>query len=288
LTALECLTYKRTTAAELSHLRSLLFAPGSDERKLRRALASGAHAVIADLEHAVAPAEKDSARLLTAGVLREAETDCARMVRINAVGTDDWEEDLQAVADLELDAVVLPKATPAAVEALGSEGPPVVAIVETALGLRLAFETASGPRVAALVLGAVDLAVEVGLEPREDAQEILYARSKVAIDSAAAGLRGPFDVVHLDVHDARGLEEQCRLARSLGFRGKACIHPGQIETVNRLFAPSERELEWARGVVEAFEGQSEGVLALDGAMVDLPVVERARRVLQEAERSMRE
>src|SRR5438132_945138 len=179
----------------------------------------------------------------------------------------------------------LAKARPEAVEALGAAGPPLVAIVETAAGLREAFEIASQPRVAALLLGAVDLAAEVGLEPRADAQEILYARSKLALDSAAAGLRGPFDVVHLDFGDEAGLEEQCRLARALGFRGKASIHPAQIETINRVFSPSDDEIEWARGVVDAFEGQSEGVLAVNGTMVDRPVVERARRVLREAERS---
>jgi citrate lyase subunit beta/citryl-CoA lyase len=132
------------------------------------------------------------------------------------------------------------------------------------------------------LLGSVDLGAEVGLETRPDGQEILYARSKVAIDSAAAGLRGPFDVVHLEFEDEAGLEAQCRLARALGFRGKACIHPAQLETINRVFAPSEQEIEWARTVVEAFEDQNEGVLAVNGTMVDRPVVERARRVLREA------
>jgi citrate lyase subunit beta/citryl-CoA lyase len=138
--------------------------------------------------------------------------------------------------------------------------------------------------VAALILGSVDLGAEVGLETRADGQEILYARSKVTFDSAAAGLRGPIDVVHLDFEDKAGLEEQCRLARALGFRGKACIHPAQLETINSVFAPSEGEIAWAQSVVDAFEGQSEGVLAINGTMVDKPVVERARRVLREAGR----
>jgi len=90
--------------------------------------------------------------------------------------------------------------------------------------------------------------------------------------------------VHLDFRDTAGLEEQCRLARALGFRGKACIHPGQIETINRVFSPSADEIAWARGVVDAFEGQNEGVLAVNGTMVDKPVVDRARRVLEEADR----
>jgi citrate lyase beta subunit len=270
---------------ELPHLRSLLFAPGSDERKLAKALASAADAVVCDLEDAVAPADKEAAREIVARVLSEvSEAEPARLVRINAAGTPWFVGDLAFTATLALDALVLPKASPEAVEALGPDGPPVIAIVETAMGLRQAFEIASQPRVTALLLGSVDLGAEVGLETRPDGQEILYARSKVAIDSTAAGLRGPFDVVHLDFEGEAGLDQQSRLARALGFRGKACIHPAQLETINRVFAPSEQEIEWARTVVDAFEGQSEGVLAVNGTMVDRPVVERARRVLREAGR----
>ncbi len=270
---------------ELPHLRSLLFAPGNDGRKLAKALASAADAVVCDLEDAVAPAGKDAAREVVAQALSETSgAEPARLVRINAAGTAWFAADVAFVATLALEGLVLPKASPDAVEALGPDGPPVVAIVETAMGLRTAFEIASQPRVAALLLGSVDLGAEVGLETRPDGQEILYARSKVAIDSTAAGLRGPFDVVHLDFEDEAGLEEQCRLARALGFRGKASIHPAQLETINRVFAPSEQEIEWARTVVDAFEGQSEGVLAVNGTMVDRPVVERARRVLREAGR----
>jgi citrate lyase beta subunit len=267
---------------ELPHLRSLLFAPGSDERKLAKALSSAADAVVCDLEDAVAPGDKEAARDVVAATLSGAATGPARLVRINAVGTPWFADDLAFAGTLGLDGLVLPKSSPEAVEALGSAGPPVIAIVETAMGLRQAFEIASEPRVAALVLGAVDLGAEVGLEPRADAQEILYARSKVAIDSASAGIRGPFDVVHLDFGDTAGLEEQSRLARALGFRGKACIHPGQVETINRIFSPSKRELEWARKIVASFEGQSEGVLSVNGTMVDKPVVDRARRILEEA------
>ncbi len=267
---------------ELPHLRSLLFAPGSDARKLAKALASAADAVVCDLEDAVAPGDKETARDLVAEALRAASAGPARLVRVNASGTPWFADDVALAATLGLDGLVLPKASPEAVEALGPDGPPVIAIVETAMGLREAFEIASQPRVAALLLGSVDLGAEVGLETRPDGQEILYARSKVAIDSTAAGLRGPFDVVHLDFEDEAGLEKQCRLARALGFRGKASIHPAQLETINRVFAPSEQEIEWARTVVDAFESQSEGVLAVNGTMVDRPVVERARRVLREA------
>jgi citrate lyase beta subunit len=269
------------TARDLSHARSLLFAPGDDERKLAGALASEADAVVADLEDAVAPAQKSAARETVARI-------APRIVRVNGAETPWFEDDVALIKDIPLDAIVLPKAVPAAVAALGPEGPPVIAIVETAQGLRLAYETASAPRVAAVIIGAVDLGAELGLEPRPDGLEILYARSKVVVDSAAAGIRPPFDIVHLDVNDDAGLEAECRLARSLGLRGKACIHPRQVPIVHRAFAPSEAEIDWAQRVVEAYEqglGEGRGVLAVNGAMVDLPVVERARQVLVDAERS---
>jgi citrate lyase beta subunit len=275
----------------LATARSLLFAPGNEERKLQKALAAGADAVVADLEDAVPAGEKESARAVARRVLGGAATGSLVAVRVNGVGTAHWEADLEAVADLELDALVVPKATPDAVGALGPNGPPVVAIVETALGVRQAYETARLPRVAALVLGAVDLGLELGLEPRADGQEVLYARSQLVVDSAAAGVRSPFDLVHVDTRDDEGLEAEARLARSLGFRGKACIHPAQVEIVNRVFSPTGEERERARRVVEAYEralADGRGAVALDGEMIDLPVVERARRVLAETERSVPE
>jgi citrate lyase beta subunit len=271
--------------------RSLLFAPGNDERKLEKALAAGADAVVADLEDAVPATEKEAARTVARRVLGGAATASLVAVRVNAAGTEHWGADLQAVADLELDALVLPKATPEAVGALGPDGPPVVAIVETALGVRHAYETARLPRVAALVLGAVDLGLELGLEPRADGQEVLYARSRLVLESAAAGLRSPFDLVHVDTRDDEGLEAEARLARSLGFRGKACIHPAQVAIVNRVFSPTGEERERARRVVEAYErglADGRGAVAVDGEMIDLPLVERARRILAETERSVSE
>jgi citrate lyase beta subunit len=278
----------RATADDLTQLHSLLFAPGNDQRKLRKALASEAHGVVCDLEDAVPPGEKNAARELTRRAL--ATTDkgpdpLLRMVRINAVGTSYWEDDLRAVEELDLDAIVLPKATPETVEALGDDGPPLIAIVETAAGLRLAYEAARSRRVAALALGAVDLGAELALEPREDGLEILHARSVLVVDSAAAGIRAPFDVVRLDWHDEARLEAECRLARSLGFGGKLCIHPSQLAVVNRVFGPAAEDVAWASRVLEAYdEGLStgRGAVALDGQMIDLPVVERARRILAES------
>jgi citrate lyase beta subunit len=272
-------------AAPLDSVRSLLFTPGSDERRLRRALESGADAMTADLEDAVAPTEKALARELVARVLRDVESPTLETIRVNGADTEFFADDLQAIRELPLAAIVLPKATPEAVAALGESGPPVIAIVETAQGLRRAYETACRPRVSALMLGAVDLAAELRLEPRGDGLEILHARSQLVVDSAAAGIRGPLDVVHLRVRNDATLEAEARLARSLGMRGKACIHPAQVPVVNRVFAPDPAQLEWARGVVEAYEqglAEGRGAVALSGEMIDLPVVERARSLLAAA------
>lgn len=269
--------------------RSFLFVPGSDERKLRKALATDADAVVADLEDAVTPVEKAAARALTARVLAEADSDALRLVRVNAAGSEWIAEDVDAVGPLGLDGVVLPKAEAAAVQDVESLGVPVVAIVETAAGLRGAFELAAVPAVEALVLGAVDLGLALGLERREDGLEVLFARSSLVVDSAAAGLRGPIDQVWTTLRDEEGLRLDCELGRSLGFRGKACIHPEQVPVVNDAFSPSSEELARAREVVRAFESAAangRGAVDLDGEMIDLPVAARARELLAEAKRSV--
>jgi citrate lyase beta subunit len=269
----------------IARARTLLFAPGSDERKLRRALESEADLVVADLEDAVALSKKEEARALVVRLFAEAAATRPRAVRVNGAATDFFAEDVAAIDALDLHAIVLPMATPDGVAALGDEGPPVIALVETAQALRQAYEIASSPRVVALGLGAADLGAELQLEPRADGHEILYARSKLVVDSAAAGIAAPFDLVHLDVADDEGLEGEARLARSLGFRGKICIHPRQLPVVNRVFVPTEAEVAWAEDVTAAYAGAARngrGALTVDGALVDIAVVQRAERVLARA------
>jgi citrate lyase beta subunit len=262
--------------------RSLLFAPGSDRRKLEGALGSDADIVVAVLEDSVAPAEKDRARALVVEMLAQRPEERAVIVRTNAAPSPWFEADLAAIEGLELAAVMLPKASPEAVAALGDIGVPVVALVETAIGIRSAFEIASSPHVVALALGAADLGAELWLEPRPDGQEIAYARSKLVVDSGAARVRPPFDGVQLAITDDDALEAESLLARSLGFRGKLCIHPRQVPIVNRAFSPTSEEIEWATAVIAAYdEAQAEGrgALALDGAMVDQALVQRAKRII---------
>ena len=272
----------------LASARSLLFVPACDEHKSRRALGTAADVVVVDLEDAVSFAQKDAARDVVRRVLADEAAKALVAIRVNGADTAFFAADIELVEELRPDVLVLPKATPEAVDALGQDGPPVVAIVETAAGLRQAYDVASLPRVHALIVGTIDLGVELRLEPRADGLEILFARSKAVLDSAAARIRAPIDRVWTDVRDGDGLEADALFARSLGFRGKACVHPDQVEIVNRVFTPSDEELTQARRVVEAYEqaaGEGEGVTALDGEMIDLPVVERARQVLALAERS---
>ena len=209
---------------------------------------------------------------------------------MNAVGTEWHDADVAATARSGIDGLVLPKATAAAVAAVGDAVElPLVAIVETPTGLREAFAIASHERVVVLVLGAIDLGLALGLEPRADAQEILFARSSVVVDSAAAGLRGPVDRVWVDVRDHDGLARDCAFGRSLGFRGKALVHPDQVAVTHEAFAPSAGELARAREIVAAYElaaADGRGVVALDGEMIDLPVVERARQLLSDEKRSV--
>ena len=274
------------TTAALAHVRSLLFAPGSDSRKLERALSSEADAIVADLEDSVVAPEKGRARALLADLFASPGDGPGRMVRVNGADTEYFDDDVEAVAGMQLEAIVLPKATPESVAALGPDGAPVVAIVETAQGVRLAYETASSERVVALVLGAADLGAQLWLEPRDDNQELLYARSKLVVDSAAAGIRAPFDVVHLNVDDDAGMEAEALLARSLGLRGKACIHPRQVPVANKVFRPSEAEVGWAREVLAAYDEAARdgrGALVVQGALIDLALVQRARMIMATTE-----
>jgi citrate lyase subunit beta/citryl-CoA lyase len=215
--------------------RSLLFVPAHDADRLDAAYASGADAVVADLEDAVPIDRKEEARAVLAAVLPHA-AGAARLVRVNAPETRLADDDLAAIAELELDAIVLPKATPESVAALGDAGPPLIAVIESAAGLRQAYEVAAAPRVVALALGALDLAVDLRLEARSDALELLYARSKLVVDSAAAGVRPPFDRVYTRFDDPAGLEADALFARSLGFGGKNCSHASQPAVINRVFA----------------------------------------------------
>jgi citrate lyase subunit beta/citryl-CoA lyase len=257
---------------------TVLFVPADDERKATKALQSSADAVILDLEDAVADSRKDPARRSLAALV-QASSAMPAFVRVNGADTPHLVDDLATLAGLTVDGIVLPKATPATLAALPDDAPPVIAIVESAAGLLSAAATAADSRVVALMLGPVDLGLELGLERRADGLELLHARSTLVLASAAAQIARPIDGVYPHLADDEGLSTEAALARSLGMGGKACVHPRQLDVVREAFAGGAR-ISWARRVVEAYDAApDQGVIDVDGEMVDLPVVERARRIL---------
>jgi citrate lyase subunit beta/citryl-CoA lyase len=276
--------------ARLASLRSFLFAPASHRGRAERAISSTAHAAILDLEDAVAGREKPQAREIAESLLSprrgsQKAAGPARLLRINAADTPFFADDLALLERVDIDALVLPKAGVEALERLPDPPPPVYALIESAAGLREAFALASSPCVAGLMLGAVDLAADMGLGRRPDGIELLFARSQLVRDSRAAGALPPVDGVWTQLDDPAGLMREATLARALGLRGKLCIHPRQLDAVHAAFAPDEQEQAWAQRVLQAYNralSNREGAVSMDGELVDLAVVERARRLLGEA------
>lgn len=274
-----------TVRATLEQAVTFLFVPGDSPRKLERALASDADVVIADLEDAVMPADKAAARQTVAQALAAARTGPARIVRVNCVGGRPDADDLEAAAAAGTHGIMLPKADAAAIGHV-PHGMPVVALVETARGLCDAPTLARHPDVVRIAIGTVDLAVELGLRADyDDPLPLLFARSQLVLDCAAAGAPAPADGVHTDVRDLDGLRRADRHARSLGLHGRLCLHPSQVPVVAKDFRPSEDELGWARRVVAAYRrADAAGALSLDGEMVDEAVAKRAERLLRDARR----
>lgn len=258
---------------------TLLFVPGDRPERYAKAAASGADAIIIDLEDAVAPASKAQARaaLCRPGAL-PAGIDI--FVRVNAANTPWHHEDLAAIAPLPLSGIMLAKSESPHDVGQASEaaaGKPVIALLETALGLSMAREIAASTCVRRLAFGSIDYCTDIGAAHLREALQA--ARSEIVLASRLASLLPPLDGVTTLLDDAMLLEEDARYALNLGFGGKLCIHPCQIAPVRNGFAPTPEELAWAQRIAAVGE---HGAVSVDGAMVDAPVRARARQILQRA------
>ena len=273
-------------------IRSYLYVPGSDPRRIEKALASEADAVILDLEDAVAPNRKEEARTTVAEVLRS-EHEKPVFVRINAPDSVLAEEDVEAVAGARLAGLRLPKTeSPESVRLvaqwlnkLGCEAG-LQCLIESALGLEFAFQIARAhEKVVGISLGEADLAADLGV--RGDAG-LLYARSRLVAATRAAGLPGPVQSVYTNVRDAEGLRRSTMEGKNMGFVGRSAIHPAQIEVINEVFTPTEEEVAEAKDLLARLEestGTGTGAFALeDGRFVDEAVVGSARLTLALARR----
>ncbi|MGQ0846657.1 MAG: HpcH/HpaI aldolase/citrate lyase family protein [Sporichthyaceae bacterium] len=262
--------------ADLASITSLLFVPGHRPDRFAKAAGAGAGAIILDLEDAVAPEDKPEARKHVVEWLEGGNGGSGVVVRINPPGTPWYADDLKAVAG---HVVMLPKAETAqqVADVAAATGAGVVPLIETAAGVLNAHAILSVPGVVRAAFGSIDLSAQLGVDPN-DHQAFLAARSHLVLASGAAGVGGPIDGVTVDVKDEARLTSDSRHGASLGFTAKMCIHPAQLEVVHTTFRPTEDEIVWAKRVVEAAGGGA--VTTLDGKMVDKPVVDRARRMLE--------
>lgn len=261
--------------------RSYLFVPGDRPERFAKAQASGADAVILDLEDAVAPAAKDTARQAVAEWLDAGQGPV--VLRINARGTPWFAADLALTARAGVSAVIVPKAERArdlAHVRSASPTTPLLPLIETAAGVDRVREVAAAPGVQRLVFGSIDLQLDLGIVG--DGEELLVFRSQLVLASRLANLAPPVDGVCTVLDDAATLRAEAMRARRLGFGAKLCIHPRQVAGVNEAFSPDAAEVDWARRVVAAAADAGGGAVAVDGRMVDRPVLLRAEAVLRAA------
>ena len=273
----------------LALARTFLFAPADRPERHARALAAGTGGVIVDLEDAVAPERKASAREgLAASFAALPEVDHRRLlVRINASGTPWHDEDRTTVAALVaqglIAGVVLPKAERAGdlqrlAEAIGATGQ-LVPLIESAAGLAAVDELAAAPQVLRLAFGNLDFQADVGLACDADEAELVPVRLALLLATHRAGLPAPVDGVTADWRDLQRLAADTARARRGGFGAKLCIHPDQVAPVHAALGPTADELAWAHRVIDAVRSAGGGVVSLDGRMVDAPVVRLAERML---------
>ena len=283
----------------MKNSRSWMFVPGHITKMVRKAGTLPTDAIMLDIEDAVLPAFKPEARKVIADeVPNMPRGEQVRYVRVNAITLKDFTEDIAAIAHLDITGIVLPKVE-SADEVLAA-----VSVIEKAekgnrkaapLRIMVAIETARGiiaapaiagasRRISALMLGAEDLGRDIGLPAQRvgEAHELLYARSALVMAASASRLQS-VDQVWPNLDDGDGLIKDTLQARRLGFTGKAIIHPSQIAPTNNCFMPTAADVEFAKAVIEAFreaEGRGLGAVAFGGQLLDKPIVDRARAVLE--------
>ena len=267
--------------------RSVLFSPGDDPAKLRKAPATDADVVVFDLEDAVVPDRKPRAREVVSDALADVRpADCEVCVRVNPIGEGAREDVATALADDTPDSVMLPKTADgsdvdrlAGLLAEADRSCPVWALVESAAGVLHAEAIAAAEATDALVFGAEDLAGDIGATRTAEGREVEHARQQVVLAARAT------DVTPIDTHfpnytDDAGLRTDTEHAVELGYDGKLAIHPAQATVLNEVFTPSAERVRWAERILAAAADADGGVFVLDGEMVDAPQVRQAERVLE--------
>lgn len=269
-------------------LRSLLFVPGNDARKLQKAGSAGADLIVIDLEDAVAEAEKTGARELVAETVPRLSEHARVAVRVNGIETSRLQDDIASVAAADgLAAIVVPKVEAvdtlsAVADQLERTEVSLLALVETPLGIARCEDilASAPPCTITAMLGVADFTAALGVDLTDEGTELLYARQRLVVAARAAGMPGPIDGPYLRLDDPDGLIADTRRSRALGFQGRVALHPRQVDPINRAYSElTDEQLAAAERIVEAFErAEAAGVASIrvDGRFVDYPVYELAR------------
>ena len=279
--------------------RALLYMPGDDWKKITKSLTLGVDCICMDMEDGVAVNRKAGARATIAKALQELDFGKSeKLARINSVGSGWEKDDIAAVLPVRPDGIVIPKIESLDQIKWGSEiieaaelryGWPINSVrmlvgVETAKGILNLREIASHPRLDGIIFGGEDFAASVGATRSRDATELLYARQAVVVACTAFSLQA-IDIVTIDFKDMEALRAESEFGARLGFSGKQIIHPAQVEPVQTAFTPNEEAIAHAKRIVESFEAsqkEGRGAFALDGKMIDMPLLKNAQKVLERA------
>jgi len=279
--------------------RALLYMPGDDWKKITKSLTLGVDCICMDMEDGVAVNRKAEARATIAKALQELDFGKSeKLARINSVGSGWEKDDIAAVLPHHPDGIVIPKIESLGQIKWGSEiieaaelryGWPINSVrmlvgVETAKGILNLREIASHPRLDGIIFGGEDFAASVGATRSRDATELLYARQAVVVACAAFGLQA-IDIVTIDFKNLEVVRAEAEFGARLGYSGKQIIHPAQVEPVQSAFTPNDEAIAYAKRIVESFEAsqkEGRGAFALDGKMIDMPLLKNARKVLERA------
>lgn len=273
--------------------RSLLFIPGNNPGMLQTAEVFDADSIIIDLEDAISLFDKDSARNLTKSFLENFPMQKEVIIRVNSIDSPYFIKDLESIVTDLIDTIMLPKALPndlikldLILEKLEKEKKlkkkiRVIPLVELAESVLKIEEIVLMPRVDGVLLGAEDLASNMEVLRTSEGLEILYPRAKVALACIAAKIEA-IDTPFTNTLDNDGLIKDSNLAKSLGFKAKACIHPNQVSYVNNVFSPLIEQIEYALRVIKGAKESTKGAFSIDGKMIDKPIIERAEKILNRA------
>jgi citrate lyase subunit beta/citryl-CoA lyase len=274
--------------------RSYLFVPGINKDVIKKAILSDADCVILDLEDAVAISEKENARETVKETLIRYSKEKEIIVRINDLDSLYWEKDLICALTNGATGIMVPKSESdqdirrvcTKVREVSQELSrcfQVIPLIETAKGVHFAYSISMADKmISRLAFGSIDFSLDIDCEHTENGLELLFARSQIVIASKASGIGPPIDTVYPNLNNEIGLENEAKLAKQLGFKGKLIIHPKQIQIVHKTFSPSENEIKDATAFVEAFEeAEKNGVasISVNNQLVDYPVYKKAKRTL---------